>query len=105
MFFGYYLDVLYWYLHVFSNYKTLESPYDVTNNEHEYVLHTTLPYAYMYTYAGTAIVGMYCVDVRMHYAYGIRTHCQTGCLARVPVPSIRVYEHTTQSSYGPSVLH
>ena len=28
------------------------------------------------------------------------TCVQTGCLACVPAPSIRVYEHTTQSSYG-----
>ena len=55
MFFYYYLDVLYQYLHVFSNYKTLESPYDVTINEH--VLHTTLPVRY--TFAGTAIAGQY----------------------------------------------
>ena len=60
-----------------------------------------LPYAYMYTYAGTAIAGMYCVDVRALCMQN--THGQTGCLVCVPVPSIPVYEHTTQSSYGPSV--
>ena len=49
------------------------------------------------------IAGLYCVDV--HTMHMWNTCVQTGCLACVPVPSIRVYKHTTQSSYGPSVLH
>ena len=53
VFFYYCLDVLYKYLHVFSNYKTLESPYEVKINEHEHVLHT---------FAGTAIAALDCVD-------------------------------------------
>ena len=98
--FYYHLDVLYEYLHVFSNYKTLESPYEVTINEH--VLH--IQRSYMDTFAGTATAGLlYTVWICVLCMWN--THVQTGCLACVPVPSIHVYKHTTQSSYGPSVLH
>ena len=46
-----------------------------------------------------------CTDVDVRALCMWNTHGQTGCLACVPAPSIRVYKHTTQSSYGPSVLH
>ena len=51
--------------------------------------------SYMYTFAGTAIAGLYCVPCILCMW---NTRVQTSCLACVPAPSIRV-------SYGPSVLH
>ena len=49
----------------------------------------------MYTFAGTAIAGLYYVDV--HTMRMWNTRVQTGCLARVPAPSIYVYTNTPLS--------
>ena len=66
-----------------------ESPYEVTINEHEHILHIQRCHTHTcISLPGRPLLVWMCILCMWN------THIQTGCLACVPAPSIRVYKHT-----------